>query len=104
MSMKLAHIAALVFGVAILAFTATSYWISRSGHSQAAPTIALIPQTSGVMLWDGGRRGATEAAGRHNYQIYWNAPRSENDVEGQISLVDRVVRRKCKGLVLAPNH
>ncbi len=55
-------------------------------------------------MWDGGRRGATEAAGRHNYHIYWNAPRSENDVEGQISLIDRVVRRKYQALVVAPNH
>ncbi len=104
MTMKLAHVSALILGVALAGSAAGWYWISLSRKRLAVPTIALIPQTSGVMLWDGGRRGATEAAGRHHYHIYWNAPRSETDVEGQISLIDRVVRGRYQGLVVAPDH
>jgi ribose transport system substrate-binding protein len=66
--------------------------------------IRFIAQTAGAMLWEVEHFGAKQAAENLNCHIYWNTPTSENDVAGQISLIDRVVRGKYQGLVLAPNH
>jgi ribose transport system substrate-binding protein len=65
--------------------------------------IAVIPRTSGTMLWDpehGGARAA--AAANSGTEIYWNAPTREDDVAAQIALVEQVSRRGYRGLVLAP--
>jgi ribose transport system substrate-binding protein len=37
-------------------------------------------------------------------KIYWNAPTREDDVQGQITLVESVIDRKYYGLVLAPDQ
>ena len=70
----------------------------------AIPTIAFVPQTAGSMLGEMEHRGATAAAEKLKYHLYWNAPTSENDLAGQISLIDKVSRGKYQGLVLALNH
>jgi ribose transport system substrate-binding protein len=80
-----------------------AYWV-QSRRVRAIPTIAFIPQTSGSMLWDQEHCGATVAAEKLKCRIYWNAPTSENDMAGQISLIDVVGRGRYQGVVLAPNH
>jgi len=73
---------------------------------QANPplVIALIPRTSGTGLWEPEHRGADAAALKIGAHIYWNAPTREDDVEGQIALVDQVISKGYQGLVLAPDH
>lgn len=66
--------------------------------------IAVIPQTEGTGLWEAAHTGAEEAADRSGVSIYWNAPTREDDVEAQITLVDRVSKGDYQGLVLAPDH
>ncbi len=56
------------------------------------------------MLWEVEHFGATLAAAKLKCRLYWNAPTSENDMAGQVSLIDKVARGKYQGLVLAPNH
>jgi ribose transport system substrate-binding protein len=68
------------------------------------PTIAVIPQTEGWLIWDSVLVGANAAAKGRNVSIYWNAPTREDDVEAQIALVDQVVDRRYRGLVLAPDQ
>jgi ribose transport system substrate-binding protein len=70
----------------------------------AIPVLAFVPQTGGAMLWDVEHFGATEAAEKLKCRLYWNTPTSENDMAGQVSLIDRVVRGGYQGLVLAPNQ
>ena len=82
---------------------AGAYWI-RSRQTSQTPIIALIPQTAGAMLWDVENLGATAAASELKVRLYRNAPTSESDVAGQVSLVDRVSRGNYRGLILAPNH
>lgn len=67
-------------------------------------TIAVIPRTSGTGLWEPEHAGAEEAAVHANARIYWNAPTREDDVEGQIALVNQVVSRGYQALVLAPDQ
>lgn len=67
-------------------------------------TVAVIPQTEGVPLWDSVHVGAETAARHADAAIYWNAAMREDDIEAQIDLVDSVVDRKFGALVLAPDH
>jgi len=66
--------------------------------------IAVIPRTSGTMLWEPEHGGAQTAALRLGARIYWNAPTREDDVEGQIALVQRVSSENYQGLILAPDQ
>src|SRR5262245_19812513 len=89
--------------ILLAALGGAAYWI-RSHRPPAVPTIAFVPQTAGAMLWEVGHLGAMTAAERLKLNLYWNAPTSENDMAGQIMLIDSVTRGDYQGLVLAPNH
>jgi ribose transport system substrate-binding protein len=73
-------------------------------HSTAPVTIAVIPRTAGTGLWEPEHGGVDAAAARTGAHIYWNAPASEEDVEGQISMVDQVIDKGYQGLILAPDQ
>ena len=73
----------------------------RSGERAS---IAVVPRTSGTILWEPENVGAQEAAAELGERIYWNASTREDDVDGQIALVDRVAAGHYRGLVLAPDH
>lgn len=73
-------------------------------HSKPPMTIAVIPRTSGNGLWEPEHGGAESAAVDKGVHIYWNAPTREDDVEGQIALVEQVISRGYQGLVLAPDQ
>ena len=68
------------------------------------PIIAVIPRTSGTPFWEPVHVGAEIAARSTNIKIYWNAPTREDDIQGQIALVDAVIDRKYQGLILAPDQ
>jgi ribose transport system substrate-binding protein len=55
-------------------------------------------------LWEPVHRGADAAAVKIGASIYWNAPTREDDVEGQIALIDQVMAKDYQGLVLAPDQ
>jgi len=66
--------------------------------------VAVIPRTSGTMLWEP-EHGGAEAAGRKaNLWVYWNAPTREDDTAAQIALVERITHGNYQGLVLAPDQ
>jgi ribose transport system substrate-binding protein len=87
-----------------LALVAAGLWCIQPSRAAGTPTIALIPQTTGAMLWEVEHYGAIAAADRLKCHLYWNAPTSESDMAGQVSLIDKVGRGRYQGLVLAPNH
>ena len=71
---------------------------NRSGQ------IAVIPRTTGTMLWEAEHGGASVAGKKTGHSIYWNAPTREDDISGQIALVEQAVRNNAEGLVLAPDQ
>ena len=73
-------------------------------RTKAPLSIAVIPRTSGTMLWEPENRGAQAAGAELGERIYWNASTREDDIDGQIALVNRVASGSFKGLVLAPDH
>lgn len=104
MSGKSRQVSIWVIGILALAMlTGGAYWI-RSRRAPTVSTIAFVPRAAGAMLWEVERFGATTAAEKLKCHIYWNAPTSEGDAAGQISILDKVVRSRYQGLVLAPNH
>jgi ribose transport system substrate-binding protein len=66
--------------------------------------IAVIPRTAGTGLWEPEHGGVDAAAVRIGAHVYWNAPTREDDVEGQISMVDQVIDKGYQGLILAPDQ
>lgn len=90
---------------AILAlFAIVTISLLSSCNGQPKIRIAVIPRTCGSMLWEPEHRGAEAAASELGADIYWNAPTREDDIQGQIAMVERVVSGKYQGLVLAPDH
>jgi ribose transport system substrate-binding protein len=78
--------------------------LSGGCFKHTVPTIAVIPRTSGTPFWEPLHVGAEVAARSTGTKIYWNAPTREDDVQGQIALVENVIDRKYQGLVLAPDQ
>jgi ribose transport system substrate-binding protein len=68
------------------------------------PLIAVVPRTTGSTLWETERAGIDAAARQWRCRIYWNAPTHEDDVEGQINLLEKIRLGPYDGLVLAPDH
>lgn len=81
-----------------------SLLLSAGCRKPRSVTIAVIPRTSGTLLWEPEHRGAEDAAESIGAQIYWNAPTREGDVTGQIALIHHVIAEDDQGLVLAPSQ
>lgn len=103
MSGKIARVFVWIIGVFSILLASGAYWF-RASRVPVVPTIAFVPQAPEAMLWEVERLGATKATQGLKCHLYWNAPTSETDVAGQVSLIDRIGRGKYQGLVLAPNH
>ena len=73
-------------------------------HATKAKSIAVIPRTTGNMLWESEHGGAVAAARKVGARIYWNAPTREDDVSAQIALVERTIHGHFQGLILAPDQ
>jgi ribose transport system substrate-binding protein len=56
------------------------------------------------MMWEPEHGGALAAALPFGASVYWNAPTREDDIQGQIAMVERVAAGDYQGLVLAPDH
>ena len=87
----------------ILAISACMMAVT-SCHSSRHPTIAVIPRTTALILWEAEHAGAELSAKRTGFNIYWNAPTSEDDVDKQIAIIKQAVDRGAEGLVLAPDQ
>ena len=90
---------------ALLALAGSLATICSVGCQPDAPlSIAVIPRTSGTILWEPVDVGAQLAASELGERIYWNASTREDDVDGQIALLERWRQGHYRGLVLAPDH
>jgi ribose transport system substrate-binding protein len=76
--------------------------LASSGCERTAPTIAVIPRTCGTLLWEAEHTGVQRAASTYGFNVYWNAPMREDDVQGQIEILTRALARGAKGLIISP--
>lgn len=67
--------------------------------------IAVIPRTTGTMLWEPLHNGVETAAHSLGIKIYWNAPTRQDDISGQVALIERLTGQgKYQGFVIAPDQ
>ena len=87
-----------------LAFIGLSLLVSSGCHRTDSTTIAFIPQTTGIDIWESAHEAAKSEGDKFGLSIYWNAPAREDDAQQQVTLVSTVLQRPLKGLILAPDH
>jgi ribose transport system substrate-binding protein len=69
---------------------------------RAVPTIAVVPRTCGTLLWEAEHTGVERVARKIGYNVYWNAPMREDDVQGQIDLLTHALAKDPGGLIISP--
>src|SRR5277367_5352993 len=81
-----------------------SFLVCLPACSRTANTIAVIPRACGTALWEPEHAGAAHVARRNGMNVYWNAPTREDDVAGQIDLLEKIVARGYAGIIIAPDQ
>jgi ribose transport system substrate-binding protein len=85
------------------AFTLLSVFIfAVVACKRSHPVIAVIPRTCGTPLWESEHAGAATVARTNGLDIYWNAPTRDNDIQGQIALVEKAHARGYAGIIVSP--
>jgi len=84
--------------------TSLSFLLFLSACNRTSNTIAVIPRACGTALWEPEHAGAAHVAHRMGMNVYWNAPTREDDVAGQIDLLEKVVDRGYSGIIIAPDQ
>lgn len=69
---------------------------------EAPPTIAVIPRTCGTLLWEAEHTGVERVSREVGYNVYWNAPMREDDVQGQIDLLTHALAKDPGGIIISP--
>ncbi len=72
------------------------------GCRQQHPVIAVIPRTCGTALWEPEHAGAAAVARARGLEIYWNAPMRDDDIQTQIALIEKSVKRHYAGIIVSP--
>jgi ribose transport system substrate-binding protein len=79
--------------------------VSCGCRTQTSYRVAVIPRTTGRILWESLHTGVEAAGYTLGINIYWNAPTRQDDVTGQVALIDRLVARGgFQGMVIAPDQ
>jgi ribose transport system substrate-binding protein len=74
------------------------------GCRQQTSMVAVIPRTTGTLLWEPMHLGAAEVAKSVSLHTYWNAPADEGDTEKQLSFISQTLARGYRGLIFAPDE
>jgi ribose transport system substrate-binding protein len=74
-----------------------------SGCRKTIPTIAVIPRTSGTLLWEAEHTGVEREAWGRDVYVYWTAPMREDDIQGQIDVLSRAIDRGSSGVIISPD-
>ncbi len=77
---------------------------SMTSCTRQVMKVAVIPQTTGETIWEAEHAGAEFAADKSKIKIYWNAPTSEDDIQQQGSLIERIIDERYSALILAPDQ
>jgi ribose transport system substrate-binding protein len=81
-----------------------SFFFLLPACNHTSNIIAVIPRACGTVLWEPEHAGAAHVARRKGMNLYWNAPTREDDVAGQIDLLERVVARGYAGIIITPDE
>jgi ribose transport system substrate-binding protein len=97
----------LAIALAVLAFLAPVACRGKGGKGTSTgavtkTTIAVIPKGMTHEFWKAIHAGAARAAQELGVDIIWKGPQKEDDRAQQITVVEDVISRGVKGIVLAP--
>jgi ribose transport system substrate-binding protein len=88
-----------------LALSTSPAGCKKSGGANDAPprlTIAVVPKGTTHEFWKSVHAGAVKAARELDIDVLWKGPLREDDLKGQIDVVDSFVAQGVGGIVLAP--
>ncbi|HEY4355535.1 MAG TPA: substrate-binding domain-containing protein [Acidobacteriaceae bacterium] len=66
--------------------------------------IAVIPETTAQEVWESAHAEAARVATSWGWDTFWNGPSREDDLLGQIQIMEKEVDRGAAGIILAPDH
>jgi len=66
--------------------------------------IAVIPRTSATLLSESEHSGIAHGAKELGLDFYWNAPMRDDDVQGQLDLLGKIMLRRPGGVILSPDE
>jgi ribose transport system substrate-binding protein len=87
-----------------LALASALVCLFSASCARSPKLVAVIPRSCGTVLWEPEHAGAAHLARKNGVDVYWNAPPREDDVEGQIALLNNVVSRGPSGVILTPDE
>ncbi len=73
-----------------------------TGASAKPLRIAVVPKGTTHEFWKAVHAGAVKASREDNVEIVWKGPLKEDDLKGQIDVVQSFVAQGVSGIVLAP--
>ncbi len=73
-----------------------------AGPQQEGEVIGVVPKGTNHIFWQTIHAGALKAGSESGLEILWNAPQLEIDASRQIAIVENLIARQVKGIVLAP--
>ncbi|MDI3285498.1 substrate-binding domain-containing protein [Polyangium sp. 15x6] len=85
-----------------LVLVATLLLLSCSRKEGGAKKIAVIPKGTTHEFWKAVHAGAVKASREIGVEIVWKGPLAEDDLKGQIDVVQSFVAQGVSGIVLAP--
>jgi ribose transport system substrate-binding protein len=93
-----------ILAILILSLLVIGFFYQNSVfmENENVKNIALILKTQNDDYWKSVRRGANVAAKEFNVKVDFVAPDDENDINGQINLVNQAIERAADAIILAP--
>jgi ribose transport system substrate-binding protein len=92
-----------LFRTALLLTTVVLTACNRGGDAAAKPTVALVVKTLNNQFFIDMEAGAKAAADSLGLDLVVQAPEREIDVERQMQIVENLIQRQVKVLMLVPN-
>ena len=74
----------------------------KQQNANVKTVIAVVPKGTTHEFWKSVHAGAIKAAQELGVEIIWKGPLKEDDREAQISVMENLISRSVKGIVLAP--
>ena len=91
----------LPLALAVLAVLAAA--CNRGGGKTARPTIALVVKTLNNQFFIDMETGAKAAADSLGFELVVQAPERETDVERQMQIIENLIQRQVRVIMLVPN-
>src|SRR6476469_566745 len=90
---------------ACLCLSLLSWGCRKDPGASAKPStvrLAMIPKGTTHEFWKSVHAGGVKAAGELGVEIVWKGPLKEDDLKGQIDVVQSFTAQGVAGIVLAP--